>query len=390
MKKPLVVALFAALALLLSGCMRMNMSINLLENDTAEGSMIMAISDDLAKQMGVTPEDLLEGMQEGSQPPAGSTVKDYKQDGFTGKEYTFAAVPISEMGESQELEITRDGDDYVVTGVLDMGDSGASEEDLNDPMVKAMMESLDVSIKVAFPGKIAETNGEVDGNTVTWKMVPGEKLELNARGSAIAGGTSGGGATDDSTESDTDDAATSGTGNSGDTDKDNSADSGTKADGDEDGVSPLLLGSIIGAALILAGVITAIVINSNKKKQAVGAAYPGMNTGVNQAGYTQGYQAPGYQQGQQPGYQQPGYQQGQQPGYQQGPPQQTGQQGYTQQQNTTQPLPGYQQPGYQQPGQATPPPPSPYQAPSGELQSNGPQPPHNPQDPFDPQNPENQ
>jgi len=410
MKKTLAAGIVAVLAFVLSGCMRMHVNVVLNEDNTVSGSMIMAVSDDAATQLGMTPEEFLQSMDAESSAPEGSTAKPYKKDGYTGQEFSFDSQPLEEFGSAgdatgaDEMSITREGDEFVVKGSLDMSDTGMDDPEMeNDPATQAimnsMLESFDIAFNFTFPGPVSETNGKVDGNTVTWKGVPGEVLKFEARGSAIPGKAAQptSEATEEPAANTTDEAEATDTESPAATEDttDTSTDTAANAEDEKGGISGGLLAAIIAGVVILAGVIAAVVIASNKKKNAPAEAVAGQFP--NAAGFQQpqqggyqpqpgGYQPqPGYQQPQQGGYQQPqqgGYQQPQQGGYQPQPDQQ----GYTQQQNYTQPQPGYSapqqpqqpQPGYQQPGQATPPPP-PAQ----------PQYPAQPQDPNAPYNPEN-
>lgn len=184
MKKTLAVALAAALTLLLSGCFRMHVNLTLEENDKASGSVVFAVSDEAASQLQMEPKQMFEALLEQSggadaMAPEGSTQKDYAQDGYTGLEWTFASQPISEASGTGDLDIKRDGDDYVVTGKLDMGDQ-------TDETSAQLMESSDIAVNITFPGEVKEANGEINGNTVTWKASATGTTDISARGSAVA------------------------------------------------------------------------------------------------------------------------------------------------------------------------------------------------------------
>ncbi|MFD2840314.1 LppM family (lipo)protein [Populibacterium corticicola] len=241
MKKTLAVAFTALLAVVLSGCMRMHIDLVLEEDDKASGSMIFAISDETAQSVQMEPQALFDMMMQDSEEiaPEDGTAEPYAEDGYTGTKWTFDSQPIdANVGGGEDLTITRDGDDYVVTGKFDMGDEGSME---SDPMAEAMLQGFDVALKITFPGEVKESNGEITGQTVTWTPKPGENLTLSARGSAVASGGIGGG-----------------------------------------GLSlPLILG-IVGAVLVL--VIVAIVVAGSRKRggngpdgldyTAGGASYP--------------------------------------------------------------------------------------------------------------------
>ncbi|WP_455604361.1 LppM family (lipo)protein, partial [Cellulosimicrobium funkei] len=190
------------------------MAITLNEDDTFDGSVVMAFSDEVAESMGSDPQELWDqmGSEMESEMPEGATQEPYAQDGYTGTKITYADQPIAQLdtGAADSISVTREGDEYVVSGSMDMTgeefnpDTGDAA---TDEMSRQMMEGLDIKIAITFPGEVAESNGEVDGNTVTWTPVVGEVNEMTARGSAVPGGSAGSG-TDEGTDEGTDDGAT--------------------------------------------------------------------------------------------------------------------------------------------------------------------------------------
>ncbi|ARU51894.1 hypothetical protein CBR64_10760 [Cellulosimicrobium cellulans] len=294
------------------------MAITLNEDDTFDGSVVMAFSDEVAQSLDMDPQEMWDqmGSEMESEMPDGATQEPYAQDGYTGTKITYADMPISQLdtGATDSISVTREGDEFVVSGSMDMTgeefnpDTGDAT---SDEMSRQMMESLDIKISITFPGEVAESNGEIDGNTVTWTPVVGETNEMTARGSAVAGGAAG-------TGDEGSDEAT------GDSDGATAPDGGDSASDASDSGSLAWLWFVIGGIVLLGiiGLVLWLVLRSK----------PG----------TQDGQATGFQQGGYPG--QPGQPQGQYPGQQGGyPGQQPGQPGA---------YPG-QQGGYpgQQPGQ---------------------------------------
>ena len=188
-----IFVLFSALVmLLLGGCMRIEMDLTLHENDTVDGVMVMAISDQVAEMLGTDPESLWDeaGTDLENGLPPGSTQEPYAADGYTGTRVTFTGVALQDMagtGEVDSLTITREGDEFVVTGAMDLTDTGAMTG------TEDMMEGFAVRVAVTFPGTVSEHNGSLDGRTVTWEPALGERTEMNARGSAVVGGGGGAG-----------------------------------------------------------------------------------------------------------------------------------------------------------------------------------------------------
>lgn len=183
----------AALAVLgvvaLSGCFKLDMSLELSSDDTADGSIILAVARDQAELFG--GEDALrealagEGNVFGEDPATGSVeTREYEDDDWIGNEYVFTDVALDEFSgaETGDLSITRDGDTFVVDGSLDLS-QGADA----DPSAAALLESAETELSITFPGDVESSNGVEDGNTVTWEPRPGEATEISAVGSAESG-----------------------------------------------------------------------------------------------------------------------------------------------------------------------------------------------------------
>ena len=184
-------ALLAVAAMVvLSGCFKLDMALELASDDTVDGSIIVAAQRSFADLAG--GEDALrESLSQdgsgllGDQPTSGSVeTKDYADDDWIGVEYVIEDVPLEEFGgtETGDLSITREGDEFVVAGTMDLS-GGVSD----DPAANAMLDEAEIEISITFPGEIVSSNGEEDGNTVTWTPAAGESLEVNAVGKAEGG-----------------------------------------------------------------------------------------------------------------------------------------------------------------------------------------------------------
>jgi hypothetical protein len=98
-------------------------------------------------------------------------------------------MPLSEFasGGAEELMIVRRGDEFHVTGVLDLGLADVPEGDPQfDQIGRQALESAEIRFRITFPGRVISANGEIDGNSVTWRPDIGERTEMRAVGSAIA------------------------------------------------------------------------------------------------------------------------------------------------------------------------------------------------------------
>jgi hypothetical protein len=183
-------ALLALAALSLSGCFKLDMSLELSPDNTVDGSIILAVNRAQADLFG--GEDALREALSGegaglidNAPATGSVeTRDYEDSDWIGNEYVFSGVALDEFSgaNSGDLSITREGETFVVEGTLDL-----SQGTGGDAAAGALLDSAETEISITFPGAVQSSNGLEDGNTVTWSPKAGEVTEISAVGSAKAG-----------------------------------------------------------------------------------------------------------------------------------------------------------------------------------------------------------
>jgi hypothetical protein len=186
MRKLLAVISIAVLSLSLTGCIKLDMALEVNKDSTVSGTMIFAISDSLAELSDESSDssDAASGLVDES--TEGVTITDYKEGGFTGKKYVFANVPFQAFNdggtEDGELRFKRDGNKITLSGSLDMGEAstGMEEDDWGAEFAKSLMASADLDISIKFPAKVISSTGTIsaDGTTVSWTPKFGETLDL--------------------------------------------------------------------------------------------------------------------------------------------------------------------------------------------------------------------
>lgn len=185
-----------ALALLLAGCFRVNMNIDVTPENTVSGTAIIAVDESLLELSGQTADQLFKDMDL-SDLPAGATTDRYQEDGFVGQTITFEEVPLAEFtgnnslsgaggGSGDELNIVREGDEFHVTGAFDM----SGPEFTGTEVPQQFLESFEFKISIKFPGEVKSATGAIDGNTVTWEPKFGENTRVEAVASAIPSASS--------------------------------------------------------------------------------------------------------------------------------------------------------------------------------------------------------
>ena len=109
--------------------------------------------------------------------PAGMTCAAWDDDEYIGAQCQLERVTFDDLSLTdtfqQEIVIVREGDRIRLFAVIDLGDVPVGNPELID--------AFDVQIRVTFPGPvISQKNGQIDGQTVTWSLPPGEKTEIGA------------------------------------------------------------------------------------------------------------------------------------------------------------------------------------------------------------------
>lgn len=178
MKAALRIGALALLALTLSACMRFSADLRVAEDGTVDGEYVVALKEGSGAALGASDRDASHQILVDSGLLAPLTdVREhaFAEDGMAGTEATFRNQPLEAFAPTADrFGITREGDEYVVSGRI----SAITEEDA------ASLEGASLTVAITFPGPVTETNGTVDGTTVTWNLVGGPD-QLTARASAI-------------------------------------------------------------------------------------------------------------------------------------------------------------------------------------------------------------
>jgi hypothetical protein len=200
-----------ALVFLMTGCIKLNMNLGINPDNTVSGTIEIGVQKELVDLTGQNVEDLL-----GTDAPlpgnaSGVTVEPFDDGEFVGRQVILEDVPIEEFnsggivgasgatgasgptggaGAGDSLQIARQGDTFVVTGVLDLSRALSG---VTGPLAGTggaqFYESADIKIAITFPGEVLQApGGEIDGNTVTYLPEFDERLEINATGSAVDNG----------------------------------------------------------------------------------------------------------------------------------------------------------------------------------------------------------
>ncbi|WP_062210564.1 LppM family (lipo)protein [Demequina oxidasica] len=176
---PLRLALVAVIgAATLSGCMRFTADLRLEPDNTVDGTYVVAVENGTGNALGISDAEAAQNMYDDSglaSQLAHSMQRVYRDDGFTGVQVEFRGENLARFAPTDDrFGVIREGDEFVVSGPS----SEVSEDDAES------LKGADLRVSIEFPGPVTESNGTVEGNTVTWNLVGGPDV-LTARGSAV-------------------------------------------------------------------------------------------------------------------------------------------------------------------------------------------------------------
>lgn len=170
--------------LLMTGCVKESIHMNIKKNGDVELSLIMAFADSAASYMG----DMDELKEEYTEK--GYKVEDYVEDDMKGikvtrtykiddvssdKEVTVDLGEFLEEPNDKPVFFQKSGKNYKANFTID-----TRSEDLDSSSASMYSANIDISYSVTLPSKPKSHNAtKVDGNTLTWDVKYGELTKVN-------------------------------------------------------------------------------------------------------------------------------------------------------------------------------------------------------------------
>ena len=157
------------LGVLLGGCARVRAALAVQPDDTVTGELVVATPAKSADDKGPTvtlPADLAKSVE----------VTPYQQDGYAGTVLRFSGLTFEQTAaltratfpgsDRAQFSMRRAGGRVLVTGLIDL--------------TAVSVDKADFQLKMSFPGRIVEANGESEAGTVSWTFTPGEVGDISA------------------------------------------------------------------------------------------------------------------------------------------------------------------------------------------------------------------
>jgi len=173
------------LALLTNGCVKADVSLTVRSDDQVDGSIVMAIDRTYAPPGGQAPDALLDQVTQRvfHGTATGSLQEPYADPQYVGRRVTIQGMSLLDFNRGTSdggLKIVHQGSQFRLSGTVDTVDLAAGAGASSAASADRIAQTFDVVIKVTFPGPVAQSNGAVSGDTVTWRPRFGQRLALSA------------------------------------------------------------------------------------------------------------------------------------------------------------------------------------------------------------------
>ncbi|MEU8329016.1 DUF3153 domain-containing protein [Micromonospora sp. NPDC048839] len=183
--KALRVAVCLLLVAALSGCMQLNMGLTVNADDTVDGQLLLTAEKSLLTSRNKNiPAAFAELRQNIPALPAGEETR-YEDDKFFGAQISYRKAPLAGF-DTESVKLVRDGDLYRFTLPLDPSKYGGKVAQQNPQQQQAFLKLMSFEISVAFPGRVIDSNGTVNGRSVSWKVEPNQDKPIELRAVAEA------------------------------------------------------------------------------------------------------------------------------------------------------------------------------------------------------------
>lgn len=169
-----VVGLLCVVVLALSGCVKIDLDLEVNSDNTVSGSMILGVSKELPNVQQVVD-------QLRSQLPPDTVSEPWSDEQFVGFRVTYDKLPIDEFSTPTAanvgdtgLGLRREGNFFLVGTPPDGSEPDGPDMSGLQPVYR---------VRLTFPGPVVEGNGTIDGNSIEWTdntVTPYAKARANS------------------------------------------------------------------------------------------------------------------------------------------------------------------------------------------------------------------
>ncbi|MGS2614943.1 LppM family (lipo)protein [Micromonospora sp. LZ34] len=169
----------------LTGCMQLNMGLAVNADDTVTGQLLLTAEKNVLTSGNRTVEAGFAELRQNIPALPPGTETRYEDALLYGFQITYQKTPLSDFN-SESVKLVRDGDLYRFNLPLDPKKYGGKIAEQHPQSQQDFMRLMSFEISVTFPGAVRETNGTVNGRSVSWKVGSNQNKPAELRAVAEA------------------------------------------------------------------------------------------------------------------------------------------------------------------------------------------------------------
>ncbi|MFF0468660.1 LppM family (lipo)protein [Micromonospora zamorensis] len=167
--RALRVAACLVLLAALSSCMQLNMGLTVNANDTVDGQLLLTAEKSVLSARNKNIQAAFAELRQNIPAlPAGEETG-YEDSKLFGSQINYRKAPLAGF-DTESVKLVRDGDLYRFTLPLDPKKYGGKVAQQNPQQQQAFLKLMSFEISVTFPGRVIDSNGTVNGRSVSWRV----------------------------------------------------------------------------------------------------------------------------------------------------------------------------------------------------------------------------
>ncbi|MFG3713947.1 LppM family (lipo)protein [Micromonospora sp. NPDC047730] len=165
--------------------MQLNLGLTVNADDTVDGQLLLTAQKSVLTSGNRTVEAGFAELRKNipALPPGEETR--YEDAKLFGSQITYRNTPLRDFN-SESVRLVREDDLYRFTLPLDPKKYGGKVAEQNPQNQQAFMRLMSFEISVTFPGRVLDTNGTVNGRSVSWKVGSNQEKPTELRAVAEA------------------------------------------------------------------------------------------------------------------------------------------------------------------------------------------------------------
>ena len=165
--------------------MQLNLGLTVNTDDTVSGQLLLTAQKSVLKQRNPDVAAAFAELRQNIPTLPVGTESRYEDATSYGIQIAYRKTPLSQF-TSESVNLVRDGDLYRFSLPLDPKKYGGKVAEQDPRNQQAFMTLMAFEISVTFPGRVLDSNGTVNGRSVSWQVVANQPKPAELRAVAEA------------------------------------------------------------------------------------------------------------------------------------------------------------------------------------------------------------